>query len=117
MKTRNNIGSLKNVSVLVAMLFIFLASCQKDSSILNSTDTQNVNAESASSAYLSEGSDISANAVSGLSSTQYAGARIDGEIVSMLTNRDDRFKCATVTITRTGTKDNPAGIITITFDP
>ena len=117
MKTKKSVFSVKNVSVLVAVIFIFLASCQKDSSILNSTDTQNVNAESASSAYLSEGTDISSNAVAGVSTTQYSGARADGEIIGGLVDRDDRFKCATVTITRTGTRLNPSGTITITFDP
>lgn len=117
MKTMKNAISLRNVSGLVVVMLIFLASCQKDNSVLNSADTQNVNAESASSAYLSEGSEISTNALSGLTSTQYAGARTDSEIVPMLSTRDDRFKCATVTITRTGTKENPAGVITITFDP
>src|SRR5882757_2394343 len=117
MEPKKNVRSLKSGALLVVAVFIFLASCQKDSSILNSTDTQNVNAESASSAYISEGSDISANAVAGLSATQYAGTRVDGEIVNNLMGRDDRFKCATVIITRTGTKENPAGFITITFDP
>jgi len=117
METKKSVLSLKNGAVWVTAIFIFLASCQKDSSILNSTDTQNVNAESASSAYVSEGSDISTNAIAGISATQYAGARADGEVVNNLADRDDRFKCATVAITRTGTKENPAGVITITFDP
>ncbi len=116
MKTKKSLFSLKNVSVLVVMIFIFLASCQKDSSILNSTDTQNVNAESASSAYLSEASDLSTTAVGGISTTQYSGGRVDG-IVNGLALLDDRFKCATVTINCTGTRLHPVGTITITFDP
>jgi len=117
METKKSVVSLKNLSAVMVMMFLFLASCQKDNSILNSTDTQNVNAESASASYLSEGTDVSASAVGGVSATQYSGARQDGEIVSGLVDHDDRLKCATVTITRTGTKANPSGTITITFDP
>ena len=115
MKTKKRVFSMKNASALVVTI-IFLASCQKDSSILNSTDTQSVNAESASSAYVSENSDISSSVVGGMSSTQYSGARED-EIITGLADRDDRLKCATVTVVRTGTKLHPAGTITITFDP
>jgi|SRR6267154_767900 len=116
MKTMKNALSLKNVSALVVVMFIFLASCQKDSSVLNSADTQNVNAESASSAYLSEGSDVSASAIGGMTATQYSGGRIDG-VISGLADRDDRLKCAVVALTFTGTLANPSGKITITFDP
>ena len=116
MKTRKSVFGLKNVSAAIALALIFLASCQKDSSILNSADTQNVNAESASSGYLNEGSDISTNAIGGISATQYAGAREEGNIAALLALRDERFKCATVTIEITGTKDAPSGIITIAFD-
>jgi len=65
---------------------------------------------------LSEGSDISASAIGGMSSTQYSGGRTDGAI-SGLADRDDRLKCANVTLTFTGTLDNPSGKITISFDP
>jgi len=116
MKTKKSVFSLKNVSASVVVMFIFLASCQKDNSILNSTDTQNVNAESASSSYLSEGSDVSASAIGGMSATQYSGGRTDGQISGMA-DHDDRLKCAVVTLTFTGTRDNPSGKITITFDP
>lgn len=117
MKTKKSVFSLRNGAAWVAATFIFLASCQKDNSILSSTDTQNVNAEAASSAYLNEGSDISANAIAGVSTAQYAGARTEGDIVTNLALRDDRFKCAIVTITRTGTISNPSGTISIAFDP
>jgi hypothetical protein len=75
-----------------------------------------VNAESASSAYLSEASDLSTTAVGGISTTQYSGGRTDGIVIG-LALLDERFNCATVTINCTGTKLNPAGTITITFDP
>ncbi len=117
MKTRKRVFSLKNASALTVVVFVFLASCQKDSSILNSTDTESVNAEAASSAYVSEGSDISANAVDGISGTQYSGGRMEVDTCKGLGDRDDRLKCAVVTIVRTGTITNPSGTITITFDP
>lgn len=117
MKTIKNIFSLKAITTQVVLLILILASCQKDNDILTSIDTQYINAESAGSSYLSEGSDISANAIGNMSSTQYSGARVDGDLIPNLANRDDRFKCSTATITRTGTKDNPSGTITITFDP
>lgn len=117
MKTKKRVVSLKNVSALAVVIIIFLVSCQKDSSILNTVDTQNVNAESASSSYLNEGSDLSTSAIGGVSTTQYAGARSEAEPVNGLGFRDDRFKCATVTIVRTGTRENPSGTITVTFDP
>ena len=116
MKTKKSVFSLKNASAWVVLMFVVMASCQKDSSILNSNDTQNVNAESASSSYLSEGSDVSASAIGGMSATQYSGGREEG-LISGLADRDDRLKCAAVTLTFTGTKDNPSGKITITFDP
>ena len=116
MKTKKSVFSLKNGSVWVVLIFMILASCQKDSSILNSTDTQNVNAESASSSYLSEGSDVSASAIGGMSAIQYSGGRMGGQI-SGLADHDDRLKCAVVTLTSTGTIGNPSGKITITFDP
>jgi hypothetical protein len=37
--------------------------------------------------------------------------------ISGLADRDDRLKCAAVNLTFTGTRDNPSGKITITFDP
>jgi hypothetical protein len=117
MKTKKSVFSLKNASAWVVLMFIVLASCQKDASILDSTDTQNVNAESASSSYLSEGSDMSTSAIGGMSAIQYSGGRTDGLIISGLSDRDDRLKCAMVTMTFTGTKDNPSGKVTITFDP
>jgi len=116
MKTKKSVFSLKNGSALAVLMFIFLASCQKDASVLNSIDTQNVNAESASSSYLSEGSDVSASAIGGMTATQYSGGRTDG-LIGGLADRDDRLKCAVVTMTFTGTKDNPSGKVTITFDP
>ena len=116
METKKSVFCLKNASAWVVLMFIVLASCQKDASILDSTDTQNVNAESASSSYLSEGSDVSTSAIGGMTAIQYSGGRTDG-LIGGLADHDDRLKCAVVTMTFTGTKDNPSGKVTITFDP
>lgn len=106
---------LKNISVVIAVFILILASCQKDNDILNSLDIQNVNSEAASSAYIDENSDISSVVMGSLTTTQYSGARVEGEIITSPGDRDGRLKCATVTVNRTGTKDAPAGTITIDF--
>jgi len=109
--------NLKNTSILVVLIVFLSGSCMKESEILNSMDTQNVDAEVASSSYVSEGSGICANAISGISSTQLTGGRAQSEIINGLGDKDDRLKCAKAAIVRTGTKTNPAGTITLTFDP
>ncbi len=106
---------LKNISVFIAVFILILASCQKDNDILNSLDVQNVNSEAASSAYIDENADMSSVVMGSLTTTQYSGARTEGDIISGLGDRDGRLKCATVTVNRTGTKDAPAGTITIDF--
>ncbi|GHN01726.1 hypothetical protein WSM22_32150 [Cytophagales bacterium WSM2-2] len=117
MKAIKNVFSLKALTGQTVVFILMLASCQKDNDILTSIDTQNVNGESVGSSYMTESSDISTNAIGGLSTTQYSGARMDGDPVLGLDIRDGRFKCATTTISRAGTKDNPAGTITISFNP
>ncbi|MBS1508483.1 MAG: hypothetical protein JSS79_17725 [Bacteroidetes bacterium] len=115
MKTKKRFLSVKGASALVAILFGFLASCQNNGDILSANDTQNVNAESASGAYANESSDIASSAVGGMPASQYSGARVESETVTGLGSKDDRLQCATVTITRTGTKDAPAGTIIIDY--
>lgn len=109
---------LRSKSVSVALFILLMAACHEGNiDILDSTDTQNVNSETVSSSLVSENSDISANMINGLSTTQYAGGRADGDLIPDPSKCDFRLKCATVTVTRTGTKENPAGTITITFNP
>lgn len=108
--------SSKTASGLFTTIVVMLLSCQKDAEILNSVDTQNVNSEAASAAYVNENSDISSIAMSNLTVAQYSGARVAGEVVTGLGNFDGRLKCAVVTVTRTGTKQAPAGTIIINFD-
>ena len=116
MKTKKNLFSIKNTALAIAAFVVVLASCQKDSEILTASDTQNVNAESASAAYTTESSDMASNTLIGMSSATYSGGRVSSDPVNV-GDRDDRLKCAKVTITRTGSKDAPKGTITITFDP
>lgn len=106
----------KTASSLLTVIAVMVLSCQKDTEILNSVDTQNVNSEAASSAYVNENSDISSIAISNLTMEQYAGARVSGEFVTGLGGYDGRLKCAIVSVTRTGTKLAPAGTITINYD-
>jgi hypothetical protein len=115
MKTKKRFLSVRRVSASVVILFAFLASCQNNGDILSANDTQNVNAESASAAYANESSDIASSAVGGMPASQYSGARISDETVTGLGSKDDRLQCAAITISRTGTKDAPAGTITIDY--
>lgn len=110
--------SSKTTSSLLTTIVVMLLACQKDTEILNSVDTQNVNSEAASGAYVNENSDISSIVMSNLTMAQYAGARVAGDIVSGLGSVDGRLKCATVTVTRdaASTQQSPSGTITIKFD-
>lgn len=110
--------TLKRISGLIATVVILLASCQKESEILSSLDTQNVNSEAASAAFVNENSEMSTSVINAMSSYQYAGGR-SIDIIPNLGDRDGRLKCATITVVRasTSTKDNPSGTITIEFNP
>lgn len=102
-------------SLAVAMV-IFLASCsEKDTIDYSSSDSENVQSESEGEAYTDDLQEMAATAVGGLTDDQFSG-RVD-ETVSGLDVIDGRFKCATVTITRSpnSTKDHPIGTITIDF--
>lgn len=117
MKTKKSLFSVKNILASVVMVFVFLASCQNNSSILTATDTQNVNAESASASFANESTEMASSAVGGVFTSTYNGGRISGGPVPIagLGSRDDRLQCATITVFSTGTKDAPAGTVTIDF--
>lgn len=119
MKTLKNGIGLKVLTFLTISCALLLDSCSKsnDSSILSTTDTQSVNSESASDSYASDATDMSNVSVGNISNSTYAGpARMEATInLDTLKNLDDRFKCATITLVRTGTKTSPAGVITIDF--
>ncbi|GHN02151.1 hypothetical protein WSM22_36400 [Cytophagales bacterium WSM2-2] len=117
MNIKDGVFSLKNGSTFLVVSILLLVSCQRETEILSATDTQNVDAEVASTSYISEGSGISMIAIENISAAQFDGGRVEADPVAGLGDKDDRLKCAKVMITRTGTKDKPAGTITITFDP
>src|SRR4051812_37419549 len=109
----------KSTKLTLSALFFVMAtfiisSCNKDdNNVLSSDDSQNVNSESASDSYSDDASDMSSVAVGNVSSTTYSGARSESEAIDSLKLKDYRFTCATFSITRTGTKDAPSGVITI----
>jgi hypothetical protein len=106
---------LKIISTVAIALVLVVASCKKDNELLSSSDTQNLSSESVSDSYSDEANDMSNVAIGGVTDSQYAGARTEGDSVTRLSKLDDRLKCATVSITRTGTKESPAGNIVIDF--
>lgn len=116
MNSIKTLTSLKALTYLAVGLFMFLSSCKDNAKIdYTATDAANVEGETTSDSFSSDAQETATDAVSGISDTQLGG-RADGsaELVTTLGD-NDRLKCATVTITRTGTKDAPAGVITITF--
>lgn len=108
--------TLKKTSVLTTSVLIMLLACQQETEILNSVDTQNVNSEAASAAYINENSDISSIVMSNLTVGQYVGARIETDTVSNWGAIDGRLKCAKVKVVGSGDKIVPAGTITIDYD-
>lgn len=116
MKTMKNLVGLKSISTLLIAFVLVLGSCSKtDDSVFNATDNQNLNSESVSDSYSDEANDMSNISIGGVTDLQYNGSRTEGDPVTNLKDLDDRLKCATVTITRTGNKDAPAGSILIDF--
>ena len=117
MKTKKSFFSIRNLSAVVVLALAFLASCQNDNNILTATDTQNVNAESASAAFANESTDMASSTIGGIFTSTYNGGRVSAGPVTLagLAGRDDRLQCATITLTSTGTKDAPAGTIIIDF--
>lgn len=117
MKTKKKLVCDKITFCGVTTFFVLLASCQNKNDILTTNDTQNVNAESASSSYINESADIAASALSGVSSSLYNASNISGFPITGLSAFDDRLGgCANVTLATTGTNDAPAGMITIEYD-
>jgi|SRR5882724_2693709 len=116
MKSIHNIKCRKGFSLLMPAMLLLVLSCQNMDDILNSTDTQNINSVSASSAHFSESSDISISILKGLTNAQYSGAPLSSDIVPNLSKIDSRLTCADILISRTGTVNSPSGTITIHFD-
>jgi hypothetical protein len=111
--------SMKSVSAAVVAGIFVLASCSKsDNPVVSSTNATSVNSESSTDSYTNETADIS-NSVTTNAGNSTLGGSSRAESVTIpaatLKRWDKRLACATVTITRTGTKEAPAGTITITW--
>jgi hypothetical protein len=107
---------LKSISTVMIAFVLVVSSCKKeDETGLTTLDNQNINSESASDSYTDEANDVSAIAIAGIPSSQYDGGRVETDTVKTLKDLDDRLKCATVTVTRTGSKISPVGSIVIDF--
>jgi hypothetical protein len=108
---------IKTSFITFSVAMVFCISCEPDHSLMSATDTQNVDSEVASASFVQETSAISTNVLGGITSTQYISGRATAFPISGLAAMDDRLKCATITLTATGTRAAPAGTIIITFDP
>jgi hypothetical protein len=103
------------LSYLVAAFMLFLASCSDSNKIdFTATDSANVEGEGTSDSYSSDVLDVSTDVVGGMTTTQLGGRENTEEPVQGFGD-NDKLKCATITVSRTGTKDNPAGVITIAY--
>ena len=91
MKAINKIFTIKNLAFVMPMLVGVFFSCGNGSEVLDSTDTQNINSVSVSSAFFSEGSEITNNVFRGLTTAQYAGARVEGEFIPGMGKLDSRL--------------------------
>ena len=112
-----NLFGMKSLSYLTVAFIMFLASCSDSNKIdFTASDASNVEGESTADSYSTDASDVSTDVVGGLSDTQLGGRESDVILIKDGFGDNDRLKCATITITRTGTnKDNPAGVITIVY--
>lgn len=108
---------LRTLSAVVVASVVLLASCSKSADqVLTSTDTQSVNSEAASSSYTDEGTNMSGSAVGNVSQTYLATGRGNtAREITGLGDKDNRLKCAVITLVANGTKDVPNGTITIDF--
>ena len=111
---KNTFGP-KGLTYIVVACFMFLASCSDNNKIdFTSNDAANVEGESTADSFSSDASDVSTDAMAGISTTQLGG-REAGEPVTGFGD-NDRLKCATITITRTSTNpDVPSGVISIVY--
>ena len=102
---------------LVAVLIMLLAACSDNNKIdFTSSDSANVEGEGTSDAYAADAMDVSVDVVGAVPASLYSG-RENETIQPSLYAAYEKFKCATITITRgpNSTKDNPQGTITIVY--
>jgi len=111
---RNTFG-LRGLTYIAMAFFMFLASCSDNNKInFTSSDAANVEGESTSDSFSSDATDVSTDAMAGISTTQLGGREGSEPVTGFGDN--DRLKCATVTITRTSTNpDVPSGVISIVY--
>ena len=111
---RNTFG-LKGLTYIAVAFFMFLGSCSDNNKIdFTSNDAANVEGESTSDSFSSDASDVSTDAMAGISTTQLGGREASEPVTGFGDN--ERLKCATITITRTSTNpDVPAGVISIVY--
>lgn len=111
---RNAFG-LKGLTYIAMAFFMFLASCSDNNKIdFTSSDAANVEGESTSDSFSSDATDVSTDAMAGISTTQLGGREASEPVTGFGNN--DRLKCATITITRTSTNpDVPSGVISIVY--
>jgi hypothetical protein len=115
MKAMKNSTGLKALTYFAMGFFMFLSSCKDSNTIdFTATDAVNVESEATTEAYSADALDISTDAISGISDAQLNGREATTEPVTSLST-NDKLKCATITINRTGTTNAPAGVITIVF--
>lgn len=114
MKAMKNSFGLKALTYVAIGSFLALSSCKDTNTIdFTATDALNVESEATSDSYSADALEMSTDAVNGISDTQLGGRVATEPVTSLSTN--DRLKCATITINRTGNANAPAGTITIVF--
>lgn len=108
---RNN-WFTKTASLMLMASVALISSCN-DEERLTMQDTQDITEETLTDTFFQDMDDLSGVAVSSPSDTEYNG----GRMASTITIQDDRFQCQgiVVTLTTTGTIDNPQGTISIDF--
>ncbi|MBK5278056.1 MAG: hypothetical protein JJE09_04245 [Bacteroidia bacterium] len=105
---------------MVTLTAVFIWSCSdEETTVVTSSDTQNVQGESVTDSYFDESNDFSTIAVAGTSETftgRTENGRTNGEVKG-LGDIDNRLSCAVVTVVKdvNSSVSTPRGVITIDF--
>lgn len=114
----NTTQSMKTLSIMAMMLFMFVVSCKDTETIsFSSDDNSNLQSEANADAQLEDISDMASVAVSSDDGTLNGGKASDIGSARPVDVDDERFTCATVTLVFEGDNQpgNPHGVITIDF--
>lgn len=105
-----------DIKMVLAMMVVFLllTSCLKKDEIINSSDVEIINSELLSEACVAEASQMSTVIFSGLSDPQL-GSTLAAAAIPNFAAVDSLLTGAEVSVTGTGGKSNPQGIIAIDF--